>query len=120
MTMDATSFELNLSLPADSRFAPAVRDLAVHAARYAGCRGGDADAFGLAVEAVMLGCVNGFSSGAAVPIVVRRVNGPIEVLIACDHRFEAVSARDAHIRIDWTRDRGRDVCRISRIMPAET
>jgi len=117
--MDRTSFELNVSLPADGRFAATVRDLAVHAARYAGCRGGDAEAFGDAVERVMMGCVNGSFRGAAVPIVVRRIHGPVEVLIACDHRFDARSA-EAHIRIEWTRQDGRDVCRISRVMPAET
>jgi hypothetical protein len=118
--MDATSFELNVSLPADGRFAATLRNLAVHAARYAGCDGKDADAFGLAVEAVMLGCVNGFSRDGTVSIVVRRIAGPVEVLIACDHRFDTVSAKEAHIRIDWTREGGRDLCRIARIMPVAT
>jgi hypothetical protein len=118
--MDATSFEFNLSLPADSRFAATLRNVAVHAARYAGCGGEDADAFGLAVEAVMLGCVNGFSRDSTVSIVVRRITGPVEVLIACDHRFDAMSAKEACIRIDWTREAGRDLCRISRIMPVAT
>ena len=117
--MDATSFELNVLLPADSRFAATVRDLAVHAARYAGCRGSDAEAFGNTVEAVMMGCVNGSFRGAAVPVVVRRTDGPVEVLIGCDHRFDAMSV-EAHIRIEWTQENGREICRISRIMPVET
>jgi hypothetical protein len=79
--MDATSFEFTLSLPNDDRFAATIRDLAIHAARYAGCARPEADAFGCAVEALLRRCFEDAASDLPLPIVVRRAAGPLEILI---------------------------------------
>lgn len=116
--MDATSFELNVSVPRDARFAPTLRELAVHAARYSGCRGADATVFGAVVETVVRACLDG--AAGAVPVILRRGDGPLEVLIACDHRFEPQPVTDRHITIGWTRESGRQMCRVARAMPSDT
>jgi hypothetical protein len=115
--VDATSFELNVSLPCDGRYAETMRELAVHAARYAGCRGLDADRYGAAVEAVARACL-AESGRATVPVIVRRGIGPVEFLIACNGTVETVS-HDIHITIGWTEEDGRRMCRIARTMPAD-
>jgi hypothetical protein len=117
--MDATSFQLNVSVPADARYAKTVGELAVHAARYAGCRGADAEAYGAVVEGVVRGCVERARREGAVSAVVRRGDGPLEVLVACEERFEAAPARDRHITIGWTSEDGRQMCRVARSMPHE-
>ena len=115
--VDATSFELNVSVPCDPQYAGTVRELAVHAARYAGCRGQDADRYGAAVEQVVRACLvqRGRTS---VPIILRRGIGPVEFLIACDRTVETPSA-DMHITIGWTEEAGRRMCRVARSMPAD-
>jgi hypothetical protein len=115
--VDATSFELNVSLPCDRRHAETMRDLAVHAARYAGCGGVDADRYGDAVEAVVRACLPE-GGRAAVPVIVRRGVGPVEFLIACTGTVETVS-HDMHITIGWIEEAGRRMCRIARNMPAD-
>jgi hypothetical protein len=115
--MDATSFQLNVWVPADARYARTMAELAVHAARYAGCRGSDADAYGTAVEDVARACVERAGRGAAVAAIVRRGNGPLEFLIACEQRFEAAPVGDRHITVGWTREDGRQMCRVARTMP---
>ena len=117
--MDAMSFELNVSVPAEARYAGAMGDLAVHAARYAGCRGADADAFGEAVRGVVLACAEEAGRGSELAAVVRRRNGALEFLVACDRRFDAAPPRDRHITVGWTRDGGRHVCCIARAMPED-
>jgi hypothetical protein len=118
--MDATSFELNLSIPNDARYVAALRDVAVHAARYAGCRGADADRFGAAVEAILLRCLtHGGPGQTPLPIVVRRGDGPVEVLVACERRFDAVAVNDTHISVAWVCERGRQMCRVARAMPLD-
>jgi hypothetical protein len=114
--MDATSFALNISLPSDTRFLPAIRDVAVHAARYAGCRASDADSFGATVEGIVSQCVA--SHGEPVKVIVRRDAGPVEVLIACARRFDVGSTRDSHITVEWTEEHGHHTCRVARSMPA--
>jgi hypothetical protein len=118
--MDPTRFELNASFPCDARHARVVRQLAEHAARYAGCPGRDAEAFGAAVEAVALGCVAAAASAAALPIVVRRDDGPVEVLIMCQRRFETAAPGDDHVTVGWTRHGGGEACRVARVVPAAT
>jgi hypothetical protein len=73
-------FELNVSLPADRRFAETARDLAVHAAKHAGCSDARAHAFGAQVEEAIRGHVDA-SGGGPIPLVFRRTNGPVEVLV---------------------------------------
>jgi hypothetical protein len=118
--MDATSFELNMLVPADAYFASTLRDLATHAARYAGCRGPDAERYGSVVEAIALSCLTESRGDASVPVIVRRSNGPIEFLIACERQLVAAPAGDSHITIGWMREAGRQMCCVARAMPAET
>ncbi len=79
--MSPTPFELNISLPHDARFAETARDLAIHAARQAGCAEADASAFGRTVEEVIRGCLQDTSSDASLPLIVRRTSGPVEVIV---------------------------------------
>ena len=79
--MDATNFELKMSLPHDVRFIATIRDIAVHAAQYAGCAEVAAVAFGRRVEEVFRLELERDNSDRAVPIVVRRQAGPVEVLV---------------------------------------
>jgi hypothetical protein len=116
--VDATSFELNVLVPSHVRYAATLRDLAVHAARYAGCRGADADQYGAAVESVAAACLSRAGAGQ-VRVVLRRGDGPLEFLIACERPFEADGLSDAHITIGWTQDSGRPMCRIARHMPLD-
>ena len=116
--MDATSFEMNVLLPSDPRYVGTIRELAIHAARYVGCRGADAERFGDVVAHVVLGCLTD-AGNDAMPVIVRRRDGPLEVLIASEHCFEAESTRDAHISIEWTHVAGRRMCRVARSMPED-
>jgi predicted NUDIX family NTP pyrophosphohydrolase len=111
--MDPSAFELNLSLPADPRFADAMRDLAAHAAHYAGSRGAEAKAFATAVETAARGCLAQAASEAAVPVVVRRGGGPVEILMRCDRRFDIGNVASSAVTIEWPRgDRGM-MCRVA-------
>lgn len=75
------TFELTLSLPHDARFAGTIRDLAVHAAQHVGCGQAKAEAFGRAAEELLRACLADSAPGDDVPVVVRRLAGPLEVLI---------------------------------------
>lgn len=118
--MDATSFELNVTVAADPRFAETLRELAVHAARYAGCRGADADLFGAAVETVVRASIAVGTRGGSVEGVVRRVNGPLEFLIATESAIPPVAANDPHISVGEITVNGRRMCCVARRMPADT
>jgi hypothetical protein len=74
-------FELNVSFPPDTRFVVTARELAVHAARHAGCTEARARAFGDEVEATILSCMERGNTDAPLPMVVRRTTGPVEVLV---------------------------------------
>ena len=76
-----TTFELTLSLPHDPRFASTVRDLAVHAAQHVGCGQAKAEAFGRAAEELLRDRLAALAPDDDVPVVVRRVAGPLELLI---------------------------------------
>jgi hypothetical protein len=115
--MDATSFELNATFPADERFVETMRLVAEHAARYAGCRGDDAEKYGIVVELVASFCLAGVPSETGVDVIVRRGDGPVEFLIACERKFSAGSTGHPHITIDWMRYANRGMCRIARDMP---
>jgi hypothetical protein len=76
-------FELQMSVPRDPRFAATLRGLVVHAAHYAGCPDGRADAFGDRVEEVVRAYFADNTMSQDVPIVVRRaMAGPLEIQIA--------------------------------------
>ena len=74
-------FEINVSLPHDARFAETARELAIHAARQAGYGDDEARAFGRDVESVIRDHIDSAASGSPIPLVVRRADGPVEVLI---------------------------------------
>jgi hypothetical protein len=75
------NFQLDVTVPCESRFVPTIRDLAVQAARLAGCSGPDADAFGDSVQAALDNHMRHHTSDAPIAIVVRRDGGPLQVLV---------------------------------------
>jgi hypothetical protein len=111
--VNASAFELNVSLPADARFAETMRDLAAHAARYAGCANEEADRYGDAVMAIVLGCLDQTPSDDSIPVILRRGNGPVEFLIGCGTQFEADISPGGPITIGWTREDGPLLCRVA-------
>ena len=79
-----TVFEMNLSLPADPELAPMLRGLAVQGARQAGCADADAEDFGRRVEDAARENLGSAGADGTVPVSVRHVTGPVEVVIgAC-------------------------------------
>jgi len=74
-------YELNVSLPTDRRFTEVARELAIHAAKHAGCTEADARAFGVEVEGVIRGYLTDGNAGESLPLVLRRTSGPVEALI---------------------------------------
>jgi hypothetical protein len=76
-----TTFELTLSLPHDPRFAATIGALAVHAAQHVGCAQAKAEAFGRAAEDLLRACLADSAPGDDVPVIVRRLAGPLELLI---------------------------------------
>ena len=67
-------------VPRDESGAIVIRKLAEQAARYVGADA-DAGSFGAAVEEAARAQVNGTSGAGGIPCVVRRSDGPIEVLV---------------------------------------
>ena len=76
-----TPFELTVWLPHDARFAPTMRELAMHAAQHAGCARAKAEAFGRAAEELLRRCLEETGPGDALPVVMRRDAGPLELRI---------------------------------------
>jgi hypothetical protein len=113
--MHAADFELNVSLPADGRFAETMRDLAAHAARYAGCQEQKAGRYAAAVERVALACLKRAASGAGVPVILRRGAGPLEFLIACQGPFD-LAMPDEQITAEWTKEQGIPMCRVALVL----
>jgi len=74
-------FELQMSIPPDVRFAETVREVAVHAARQSGCSDEEAEAFGAEVEDIVREHIEHCAPGTSLPLVVRRADGPVEVLV---------------------------------------
>jgi hypothetical protein len=70
-----------VSLPTDARFTGAARELAVHAAKHAGCTDARAQAFGEEVEGVIRGYLESGNTSPTLPMVLRRRAGPVEALI---------------------------------------
>lgn len=110
--MNAADFELNLSVPAETRFATTMRDLAAHAARYAGCTERDAERYGAAVESVARTCLDRAAAGAEVPAILRRGAGPVEFLIGCGGRVNAPT-HEGRVTVGWTREQGTSMCRVA-------
>jgi len=78
--MNFTSFEMTVSVQ-DDRFAGAVRVLVTSVAAQAGCGAPAAEAFAAAVEVAVRQRLLEVSAGVLIPIVVRRQDGPVEVLV---------------------------------------
>jgi hypothetical protein len=78
--VDTTRFEFNVMVPRDESGAIVLRKLAEQAARYVGAEA-NADGFGAEVEAAARAQVNGSAGAGAIPCVVRRLDGPVEVLV---------------------------------------
>ena len=110
--MHAADFELNVSLPADGRFAETMRDLAAHAARYAGYQESDAGRYAAAVEHVALACLKRAGAGAGVTVIFRRNAGPLEFLIACESPFDVPTA-EGRVSVGWANERGTSMCRVT-------
>ena len=85
-----TRFDLRVTVPVDSRFAEMIRDLVVHGALRAGCAAGDALAFGRAVEDAERDMLVA-GSGPSLSIVVRRVEGQMEVVLSGDCGAQTLS-----------------------------
>lgn len=77
--MDGSAFEFDVFMPRDARFAEPIRLLAQQSATYAGCAGGEADAFAASVEQAFHACLNGSTGDVA--LTFRRAAGPVEVVI---------------------------------------
>ena len=77
----APRFELNVSLPTDARFAETARELAVHAARHAGCPEAKAHAFGDQVAGAIRAYLETGDAVGTIPLVLRRTTGPVEVVV---------------------------------------
>jgi hypothetical protein len=110
--MNAADFELNLLLPAEARFAMTMRDLAAHAARYAGCTESDVERYAAAVESVARSCLDRAAAGAEVRAILRRGAGPVEFLIGCEGRFDTAGHED-RVTVGWTREQGTAMCRVA-------
>ena len=78
--MDANRFEFTVSIPRDASGVATLRKLAEQAARYVGADA-NAEGFGAAVEEAVRAQVNGTAGAGAIPCVVRRAEGPVEVLV---------------------------------------
>jgi hypothetical protein len=86
--VDASTFEFQLSVPRDAEVAAIVRMMAEQAARYAGCNEPSAAAFGEKVAEAVRAQLNGSPGHHAIPVVVRRSTGPLEVQV--DNRTVAL------------------------------
>jgi hypothetical protein len=78
--VNTTRFEFNVSVPRNASGALMIRKLAEQAARYVGAEA-SAEGFGAAVEEAVRAQVNGAVGSGALPIVVRRSDGPVEVVV---------------------------------------
>jgi hypothetical protein len=110
--MNAADFELTIRVPADARFAETIRDLAAHAARYAGGGEQHAERYAATVEQVAVSCLARTATDVEVLVILRRGTGPLEILIACEAPFEP-APRDGRIDVGWTREQGASMCRVA-------
>lgn len=79
-------FELRIAVPAGGGWASLVGEVAAHGARQCARADAEASAFGRTVEeAVRQACATARSK-SELACVVRRVNGPLEVVIATEGR----------------------------------
>jgi len=84
--MDQRSFEFTASFPVNPQFAGTVAALAEHAATYAGCSAAAAREFAEIVEQAVRQCVLRQSAAHSLPVVLKREDGPLEVVVGT-HRI---------------------------------
>jgi nitroimidazol reductase NimA-like FMN-containing flavoprotein (pyridoxamine 5'-phosphate oxidase superfamily) len=108
--MDKGDFELNVWLAAEPKYAETLRELAAHAARYAGCEPEQVEQYAAAVERVVLACM-AHGHGGGVPLVFRRGGGPLECLVACEGGVEA--GTEGRVSVSWTHEHGTAMCRVA-------
>ncbi|MGE0593531.1 MAG: hypothetical protein AB7G23_06415 [Vicinamibacterales bacterium] len=113
--MTPSSFELHVTLPGEARFVPALDDVVQHAAAYAGCDPTEATAFCRVVLDVVAVCCRQ-RSGGLVDVVVRREEGPLEVLVECEADLSALATSQGRTTITCTHAAGRSRCRIAHVL----
>jgi hypothetical protein len=121
--MNASSFHFTMTLPGDRRLVGAIRDLTVHAAKYAQLP--DEAAAGLTEQVV--------SAATAVIEATERQGLPIECRFVCDEgRLEVRLVSEAPVRdvgelqtnapagltVDWSREGARQTCVVAQRIPA--
>jgi hypothetical protein len=118
--MDPTSFELNVSIPGDPRYASALGALAKHAARYAGFTEQDASRFALGIERIVRASLKQGDS-APVPVIIRREGDALEFLIASSVKADVgpVGADERQLMRTWLTVGGRQMLCLSRLVPRE-
>ena len=84
-------FDLRMSLPAEGRFASLIGDVAGHGARRAGCGDADAASFGSQVESAVRELLAAGSADGTISVTVRRVKGPLEVVVSSDRGARTMS-----------------------------
>jgi hypothetical protein len=109
--MDKGDFELNVWLAAEPKYAETLRELAAHAARYAGCEAPQAERYAAAVERVVRACIEQMRAGSGVPVVFRRGGGPLECLVGCEGGVEA--SDEGRVSVSWTHEHGTAMCRVA-------
>ena len=80
-------FELNVSIPADGRFAATLAVLAEHAAYHAGCDKQLSAEFGAAVDAAVHDCLAAPAKDVSIAVVFRHAGAEIEALLTCGERI---------------------------------
>ncbi|NOT43035.1 MAG: hypothetical protein HOP14_00345 [Acidobacteria bacterium] len=113
--MTPSSFELHMTLPGETRFVPALDDVVQHAAAYVGCGPAEASAFCGVVLGVVADCCRQ-ASGRLLDVVVRREDGPLEVLVECEADLSALATSQGRTTITCTRAAGRSQCRIAHVL----
>ena len=89
--MSAAVFEFNLSFPQDPRYLEMLRDVVASAARQAGCAESVAAEFARGVEEAARAVVPEGEAGVAV--VVRQVDGVMEVRLGSGAGAQSLSVR---------------------------
>jgi hypothetical protein len=115
--MNATSFEFTMTMPADARLVGAVRDLAVHAAKYAQLADPTAAVLAEQVARAAAASIEATHvQDAPIDIHFTGDDNHLEVRIAC----EVVAAgripesrSESGLTVDWSRNGSRQTCLIA-------
>ena len=120
--MDANSFEFTMTMPGDTRLVGIVRDLAVHAARFAQVAPQLATAFvNEAASAAQVAIDLTESRDAPIEFRFVRAGATLDLFITCevvDSSRLPTPEVSGGLSVDWTRDGSTQVCHIRQQMPA--